>query len=149
MRDDQGVRPPLNRRARRVLLTVGILLAGATVAWLTTLFGPPPRVTAPALEKLAPGARTPADFARLSCVHVRLAGQAIQANAPAKTVREELASARALAAEALRRDGRYAQLSGGVAALDEAVRNDNGAAASTGLTVTMNTCARLEPQAAS
>lgn len=110
------------------------------VLWLTTLFGPPPRVSAPPLDELAPNARTAADFAQLSCVHVRLAGQSIQADSAAATVRTELASARVLAAEALRRDGRFAALSGGVASLDEAVRHDDGEAAAVALAVVLNRC---------
>lgn len=135
----------MRRRARIGALLAGGLAAAGAVAGLTTVFGPPPRVTAPTLDELAPEARTAADFARLSCVHVRLTGQAIQADAAAQTVREGLASARALAAEALRRDGRFASLSGGVASLDEAVRNDDRAAAKIGLPVVLGECEGLRP----
>lgn len=124
-------------------MLAGLVAAAGAVFWITTLFGPAPRVDAPSLEELAPEARTAADFAKLSCVHVRLSAQAIQADAAASTVRRELASARALAAEALRRDGRYAALSGGVAALDEAVRNDRGQEAATGLRVALDRCGEL------
>lgn len=119
-------------------------MAGAAlVLWVTTLFGPPPRVTPPRLEELAPRARTAADYAELSCVHVRLANQTIQADGAAATFRTELASARALAAEALRRDARFAALSGGVSALDEAVRDDDAEAAKVSLAVVLEQCKGL------
>ena len=127
------------------MLIAGVLAGAGAVLWLTTLFGPPPRVAAPRLEELAPQARNASDFAELSCVHVRLANQSIQADAAATTVRTELASARALAAEALRRDGRFAALSGGVASLDEAVRHDDGEAAGVALAVVSEQCDGLTP----
>jgi len=104
-----------------------------------------PRVPAPPVASLAPGARSADDFARAACVRLRLAAQAVQADAAAATVRTELAAARALAAAALRRDGRYAALSGAVAALDEAVRADEGATAAGGLRVALRERAVLTP----
>ncbi len=130
----------MSPRARTGVVAAGVLVAAGAVLWLTTVFGPPPRVTAPPLDELAPHARTADDFARLSCVHVRLASQFIQASAAAATVRTQLASARALAAEALRRDGRFAALSGGVASLDEAIRNDDAADAEVALPVMLEQC---------
>lgn len=144
MRHDQGIRPTLTPRLRLGLILLAVLVAAGGVFWLTTLFGPPPRVQSPPLTELAPEARTAEDFADLACVHVRLAGQGVQAGAPAATVREELAAARTLAAEGLRRDTRFASLSGGVAALDEAVRNDDAPAARLGLQVAREECDRLD-----
>ncbi|HUR50403.1 MAG TPA: hypothetical protein VMY88_12865 [Acidimicrobiales bacterium] len=122
---------------------MGVLIAAGAVFWLTTFFGPPSRVQSPAVEEIAPRARTADDFAQLACVHVRLAGQAVQADAPAATVRSELAAARTLAAEALLRDGRFSSLSGGIAALDDAVRMDDARAARVGLQVSLQECERL------
>ena len=123
-----------------MLLLAAVVVAAGLVFWLTTLFGPPPRVTAPAIEELAPAARTADDFAEVACVHVRLAGQAVQADAAAETVRRELAAGRVLAAEAFRRDPRFAGLSGGAAALDEAVRNDDADATAVGMRVVLKEC---------
>lgn len=138
----------MSRMARVALVGAGVLAGAGAVLWFTMLMGPAPRVTAPSLEELAPNARSAADFARLSCGRARLANQSIQADAAAATVRTELASARALAAEALRRDGRFAALSGGVATLDEAVRQDDGDAASMALRVVLEECEGLNPASA-
>ena len=124
-------------------MVAGVVAATGAVLWLTMVFGPSPRVAPPDLQELAPRARSAADFARLSCVHVGLANQAIQADAAARTVRIELAAARVLASEALRRDGRYAALSGGVAAVDESIRNDDGDAAAIALPVVVEQCEDL------
>ncbi len=125
----------------RVLVPVaGVLIAAAAVLVLIAFLGPPARVSPPPVDALAPHARTSVDFARLSCVHVRLAAQSIRADAAATTVRSELASARLLAAEALRRDGRFAALSGGVASLDEAVRTDDPNAVRVALSVVLEQC---------
>jgi len=126
------------------LAVVGVLVGAGGVLWLTTVFAPPPRIEAPPIQQLAPSARTATDFALLSCVHVRLANQAVLADSPSATARRELAAGRVLAAEALRRDARFAGLSGGVAALDEAVRNDDPRAAAVGLRVTSRECAALD-----
>lgn len=107
--------------------------------------GPPPSVTAPPLASLAPGADTAEELASAACVQLRLAAQGVQASSPADVVRRQLAAARALAGEALRRDGSYAGLSGGAAALDEAVQRDEGATAAAGLTVVLAECERLAP----
>lgn len=130
-------------RRRAAALLLGGLAAVGLVLWLTTFFGPPPRVAAPPIRDLAPQARTGEDFARLSCVHLRLANQAVESDGPADVVRKELASARALAAEALDRDPAFSALSGGIAALDEAVRRDDGAAAAVGLRVARRQCEAL------
>ena len=123
---------------------LGILVVAAAVLWLTTAFAPPPRVSAPSIDQLAPDARSATDFALLSCVHIRLANQAVQADAPSTTARRELAAGRVLAAEALRRDSRFAGLSGGIAALDEAVRTDDARGAAVGLRVTSRECSAVE-----
>ena len=102
--------------------------------------GTPARVAAPPVSSLAPDARTPDDFARAACVQVRLAAQGVTAGSAAQGVRSQLAAARALAAEAVRGDGRWTALSGGVAALDEAVRRDDGEAAAVGLRVALEEC---------
>ncbi len=125
-----------------VLLVLG-LLAGAVV--LLRGDDSPARVSAPPVSSLAPGARTPEDLARAACVQVRLAAQGIQAGSEAQAVRTQLAAARALAGQALTGDGRWAALSGGAAALDEAVRRDDGAAAAAGLRVTLAECGALPP----
>ena len=126
-----------------MLLVAAVGAAVGAVLWLTTLFGPPPRVVAPSGEELAPTARTAGDFAQAACVHLRLAGQAVQADAAAETVRRELAAGRVLAAEAFRRDPRFAGLSGGAAALDEAVRNDDADATAVGMRVVLKECEPL------
>lgn len=128
----------MTRWALAVLAAVVGVVVG--VVALTGRPAEPPRVTAPPLASLAPDARTADDLARLACVRLRLAAQGIRAGSAAETVRRELAAARVLAAEAVRRDGRFAALSGGVAALDEAVRRDDGAAAAAGLRVALADC---------
>lgn len=123
-----------------VLLVAGLLVAGVALLRPDTA---PPRVAAAPVASLAPDASSPEDLARASCVQVRLAAQGIQATGSAQDVRTQLASARALAAEAVRGDGRWAALSGGVAALDEAVRRDEGAPAAAGLRVALAECSRV------
>ena len=73
-------------------------------------------------------------------LRLRLVAQGVAANSSAAVVRRELAAARVLAAAALRRDGRWAGLSGGVAALDEAVEADDGAVAGPALAVALREC---------
>lgn len=119
------------------LLVAGLVAAGAA---LVVGARTPDRVTAPPVESLAPGASGADDFARAACVRVQLATQGIAADSSAETVRGELSAARMLAAEALRRDSAFAALSGGVAALDEAVRRDDPAAAATAVRVTRDAC---------
>jgi hypothetical protein len=123
-----------------VLLVTGLLAAGLL---LLRDDPAPARVTAPPVASLAPGARTGQDLARAACVQLRLAGQGIRAGAAAQQVREQLAAARALAAQALQEDAGYAALSGGLAALDEAVRRDEPAAAVSGLRVALASCDHL------
>ena len=118
---------------------VAVLLVSALVACQRD---EPTRVVADPVASLAPDAESPADFAQAACVRLRLAVQGISADSTAETVRRELAAARVLAAEALRGDGRYAPLSGGIAALDEAVRRDDAAAAATGVRVAAAACQR-------
>lgn len=128
----------MSRRALGFLLLV-IALAGAVVA-VTVLVGPASRVRAPSVRELAPEARTAADLARAACVRLGLAAQVIRADGAAETVRTELAAARTLAAAAVRREARFASLSGGIAALDEAVRHDDADAAGVGLRVALEQC---------
>lgn len=125
--------------SRLALLALGVVLVGV-VAVLLTRSDTPVRVTSPPVASLAPEARTPEEFARAACVRLRLVAQGIRADSSAETVRTELAAARALAAEAVRGDGRYAGLSGGVAALDEAVRRDRPDAAGVGLRIALAEC---------
>lgn len=132
----------MSQRVLAVLLG-GAVLGVGLVVWLVRDSPEPARVAAPALSSLAPGASTAEDFARASCVRLRLVTQGISADSAADTVRRELASARVLAAEALQRDARWASLSGGVAALDEAVRADDGAAAAAVLPVAVAECEAL------
>ena len=120
-----------------VALIVGVLLADRTSE-------PTVRVPAPPLASLAPQARTADELARAACVRVALAAQGIRAGGSAQTVRRELSAARALAAEAVRRDGRFAALSGGIAALDEAVRRDAGPDAAVGVRVALAECATVQ-----
>lgn len=140
MRHDQSIRSTLSPRSRVALTLFGVLTAAGGVLWLTTLFAPPPRVEAPPITELAPQAKSAADFAELACVHLRLANQGVQADASAGTVREELAAARALAAEALKQDARFTGLSGGISALDEAVRNNDAPATRVGMKVALKEC---------
>ena len=132
----------MTTRVRAVLLGGLALIAVLVVAGVGLLASSdlPARVTAPAVASLAPDARTSDDFAQAACVRLRLAAQGITAGGAADAVRTELAAARALAAEALRQDGRYAPLSGGLAALDEALRRDDPGAASAGLRVALDAC---------
>lgn len=97
-------------------------------------------VASPPLASLAPGATSAADYADAACVRLRLVAQGVAADSSAAVVRRELAGARVLAAAALRRDGRWAGLSGGIAALDEAVAADDGAAAGPALQVALREC---------
>lgn len=120
-----------------VLFVVALVVVGAG---LLIRGDSPARVVAPPVASLAPDAQAPRDFARAACTRLSLAVQGISAGASAETVRTELAAARALAAEALRGDGSYAPLSGGLAAVDEAVRTDDAAAASTGVRVARQAC---------
>lgn len=98
-------------------------------------------VVSPPLASLAPGATTAEDYAEAACVRLRLVAQGVAADSAAAVVREELAAARVLAAAALRRDGRWTGLSGGIAALDEAVSADDGATAGSALRVALRECA--------
>ena len=125
---------------RRPLLLAGLAAAALAVLLAAVVLLRPVPVPAPRVSELAPTARTPEDLARAACVRVRLAGQGVQADAAARVVRAELRAARVLAAEAVRRDGRWAGLSGGVAALDEAVAADDPVAAGLGLQTALAAC---------
>lgn len=122
-----------------------IVVLAALVVAAISYFSPstPPRVTAPPVRELAPDARDAHDLAAAACVRLDLATQAIRANGHAETVRRELAAARSLAAAALQRDARFIALSGGTAALDEAVRRDEGREAEIALKVTSKECAAI------
>lgn len=135
----------MSGRVLAFLLLGGLLVAGLLVAAFALLRteAAPSRVVAPAASSLAPAASTPDELARASCVQLRLATQGIQAGSAAEGVRTQLAAARVLAAEAVRGDGRWAALSGGVAALDEAVRRDEGSTAVAGLRVALQQCDAL------
>jgi len=122
------------------LLSVGLLVAGIAALRPESA---PARVIAPPVASLAPGASTSEDLARAACVQLRLAAQGIQAGSAAQDVRAQLSSARALAAQAVRGEGRWAALSGGLAALDEAVRRDEPVAAASGLRVALAACEGL------
>jgi len=122
-----------------VALVVGLAVVAAVMVLLPRP-ETPSRVSSPPVASLAPDAHTPEDFARAACVRLRLGAQGIRADSSAETVRTELAAARALAAEAVRGDGRYAGLSGGVAALDEAVRRDQPDSAGVGLRIALAEC---------
>lgn len=124
-------------------VVVAVLLGGLLAIGAVLLLRPadePSRVVADPVASLAPEASGPQDFAEAACVRLRLAVQGISADSAAETVRRELAAARVLAAEALRGDGRYASLSGGIAALDEAVRRDDASGAATGMRVARAAC---------
>jgi hypothetical protein len=132
-------------RRTGIIALLGLLLAGLLLGGSQLLRAEPApaRVTAPPADALAPGARTPEELARAACVQLRLAAQGLQADSSAPDVRSELAAARVLAAEALRGDARFTQLSGGAAALDEAVRADDPGAAAVGVRVALDACAEL------
>lgn len=132
-------------RVLAVLVGGALLVVALVVVGVGLLRGPsaPDRVVAPPAASLAPAAQDPQDFAEAACVRLRLAVQGISAGSAAETVRAELAAARVLAAEALRGDGAYADLSGGLAALDEAVRVDDPDAAATGVRVAQAACEDL------
>ena len=118
-----------------------VALAAAVIAAIS-YFAPdePARVEAPPARELAPEARDAHDFADAACVRLDLATQAIRVNGPAETVRKELAAARQLAAAALQRDARFTALSGGIAALAEALRRDEPSAAEVALKVSLKEC---------
>ena len=97
-------------------------------------------IAVPAAAVLAPSAVSGADFAAAACTGVRLVQQGITAGAAADSVRRDLAGARVVAAEAARRDPRYQSLSGGVAALDEALRVDDGPTARLAMLVARANC---------
>lgn len=122
--------------------TLLVFVLAAAVVGTIDYFGPaaPDRVTAPPVDELAPGARDAPEFAEAACVRVDLATQGIRADASAATVRAELAAARRLASAALRIDPRFTALSGGIAALDEAVRRDEPRDAEVALQVTLKEC---------
>ena len=123
---------------RRLLVAVLLLAVVATVVVVVrSTSDEPPGASAAAL---APSARTARDFAVAACVRVRLVEQGVQANSAAADVTRSLREARVLAAEAARRDPVWIGLSGGVAALDEAVRADDGTAASIGLRAARAMC---------
>ena len=132
----------MSARVVAVLAAGALLFAALVVVGIALLQGPdaPARVPAPPVASLAPGAESAEDFARAACVRLSLAAQGISADSSAETVRRELAAARVLAAEALRRDGSYAPLSGGIAALDEALQRDDGAAAGQAVSVALDAC---------
>jgi hypothetical protein len=114
-----------------VLLVALVLVAGCSSS---------KGVVVPPLASLAQDATTASDYADAACVRLRLVAQGVTADSAASVVRQELAAARVLAAAALRRDGRWAGLSGGIAALDEAVTADDGAAAGPALQVALREC---------
>jgi hypothetical protein len=87
-----------------------------------------------------PPLRTAAQDAAQACVRLRLVEQGVRANAAADDVRTDLAEARRLAGTAAVRDQRWVALSGGIAALDEAVARDDAVAAATGLAVALQEC---------
>lgn len=132
----------MSGRAAAALLVglVLVLALAGTGAALLRGEDVPPRVVAPPLASLAPDARSADELARAACVRLRLAAQGIRAGAAADAVRRELAGARALSAAALRGDARYAPLSGGIAALDEAVRRNDPVAATEGLRTALASC---------
>lgn len=118
----------------RVVLVVAVLVVAGCSA---------DRVSAPPLASLAPDATSAADYAEAACVRLRLVAQGVAADSSASVVRRELAAARVLAAAALRRDGRWAGLSGGIAALDASVAADDGAVAGPALQVALRECAAV------
>lgn len=130
----------MSRKALVVPIVAALAAIALAVWWMAREPSPPARVPAPSISELAPRARTPEDLARAACVRLELATQAVQADGPAATVRQELAAARVLAAEAMRRDASFAELSGGIAALDEAVRRDEPEAAGLGLRIAAEQC---------
>jgi hypothetical protein len=85
---------------------------------------------------------SPAESATAACTRLRLVEQGIRANSATATVRANLAEARDLATRAARQDARWVALSGGIAALDEALRRDDPAAAEIGLRVAREACGR-------
>ena len=125
------------KRASAKLMPV-LLLAVA----LTGCQQPEPLVEPQTAEQLAPQARTPTELARASCVRLRLAAQGVQADSAATVVQAELAAARVLAAAAVRADGRWAALSGGLGTLELALKADDAEAARVGLETALGACPR-------
>ena len=136
----------MSSRVLAVLVGGALLVVALAAVGLALLTGDDtePRVSAPPAASLAPDAQEPADFARAACVRLRLAVQGVAADSATETVRAELAAARVLAAEALSEDGSYAPLSGGIAALDEAVRTDDPDAAATAVRVARAACDEVD-----
>jgi hypothetical protein len=116
----------------RRLLALGVLLAAGCQSHAA--------VPVPPAASLAPDAVSGEDFARAACVQLRLAEQGITADSPAATVRRELAEARELAGAAAARDPAYSALSGGAAALDDAVLRDDPSAADVAVRVVRANC---------
>jgi hypothetical protein len=115
---------------RRLLVVLALLAGVVAVGVLATRGGDR---ELPSAAELAPGATSAKDFAAASCLRLRFVEQGVRANSSADAVRRSLAEARVLAAEASVRDPLWVPLSGGVAALDEAVRRDDPRAADIGL----------------
>lgn len=118
---------------RRLLLVIVVLMAVGTVTALVVRD-----------DTAAPPSGRPVmtaqEYAGAACVRLRLVEQGVAANSAAATVRANLAEARSLAAEASRLDAAWVALSGGLAALDEAVSRNDGTAAATGLRVAREAC---------
>lgn len=114
-------------------LLVGLALLAAVVGLAVVASRGRDAAPLPSASQLAPGATTAKDFAAAACLRLRFVEQGVRANSSADAVRRSLAEARVLAAEASVRDQVWVPLSGGVAALDEAVRRDDPEAAGIGL----------------
>lgn len=125
------------------LLAAGLVLGGVAAVLSARSGGDPP----PLPSRDLPASRLAAE----SCVRLRLVQQGIVAGSAADTVRTELADARTLAAEAAGKDSAYVALSGGAAALDEALKRDDPGAAAIAVRVVRASCASrsVTPRAAS
>ena len=124
------------------VLLPALLLAVALTGCQQPAPRPEPWVELQTAEQLAPLARTPTELARASCVRLRLAAQGVQADSAATVVQAELAAARVLAAAAVRADGRWAALSGGLGTLELALKADDAEAARVGLETALGACPR-------
>ena len=122
---------------KRFVALVLLVAAAGTLVVLSRHSDPPP---VRSVASLAPGAVSGEELAAAACIRLRLAQQGILANSSADTVRGELAEARVLAAAAVTKDSAFTALSGGAAALDEALRRDAPGAASLAVRVVRASC---------
>lgn len=116
----------------RRLLALGVLVAAGCQSHSA--------VQVPPAASLASATVSGDELARAACVQLRAVQQGVAADSSSSTVRRELAEARQLAGAAAERNPAYSALSGGAAALDDAVTRDDPAAADVAIRVVQANC---------